>query len=387
MERHWIWEQPDWPQFRWDAEQLLPALRSAHAQRLALQQLLKQLDANLQEEAAAALISRESLSTAGIEGEQLDPSEVRSSVARRLQLPLASQQPRPSAKVDGLVQTLFTATSDLQAPLSLANLNSWHRSLFAAGPDGLRAIRIGELRGENPMQVVSGPIGRETLHFEAPPRQGLEAALQQLIDWFNAPPEGLDGLIRAGLSHLWFVTLHPYDDGNGRLARALSDRALAQLTPEGAHVNHALSLSAQIQQQREQYYLQLERCQRGTLEVTTWLQWFLEQLSAAAEHNGAVVNTMRTKALFWWSHRHHSFNPRQQKLLNRLLDAEPEGFEGGLTLRKAIGLTRASRATAWRDLHELVELEALEPIGAGRSSAYRIRWPHTHQSAQPHLRK
>ena len=387
MERHWIWEQPDWPQFRWDAEQLLPALRSAHAQRLALPQLVKQLDANLQEEAAAALLSRESLSTAGIEGEQLDPAEVRSSVARRLQLPLASQQPRPSAKVDGLVQTLFTATSDLQAPLSLANLNSWHRSLFAAGPDGLRAIRIGELRGENPMQVVSGPIGRETLHFQAPPRQGLEAALQQLIDWFNAPPEGLDGLIRAGLSHLWFVTLHPYDDGNGRLARALSDRALAQLTPEGAHVNHALSLSAQIQQQREQYYLQLERCQRGTLEVTTWLQWFLEQLSAAAEHNGAVVNAMRTKALFWWSHRHHSFNPRQQKLLNRLLDAEPEGFEGGLTLRKAIGLTRASRATAWRDLHELVELEALEPIGAGRSSAYRIRWPHTHHSAQPHLRK
>ena len=387
MERHWIWEQPDWPQFRWDAEQLLPALRSAHAQRLALQQLLKQLDANLQEEAAAALISRESLSTAGIEGEQLDPAEVRSSVARRLQLPLASQQPRPSAKVDGLVQTLFTARSDLQAPLSLANLNSWHRSLFAAGPDGLRAIRIGELRGENPMQVVSGPIGRETLHFQAPPRQGLEAALQQLIDWFNAPPEGLDGLIRAGLSHLWFVTLHPYDDGNGRLARALSDRALAQLTPEGAHVNNALSLSAQIQQQREQYYLQLERCQRGTLEVTTWLQWFLEQLSAAAEHNGAVVNAMRTKALFWWSHRHHSFNPRQQKLLNRLLDAEPEGFEGGLTLRKAIGLTRASRATAWRDLRELVELEALEPIGAGRSSAYRIRWPHTHHSAQPHLRK
>ena len=387
MERHWIWEQPDWPQFRWDAEQLLPALRSAHAQRLALPQLLKQLDANLQEEAAAALISRESLSTAGIEGEQLDPAEVRSSVARRLQLPLESQQTRPSAKVDGLVQTLYTATSNLEAPLSLADLNRWHQSLFAAGPDGLRAIRIGELRGEDPMQVVSGPIGRETLHFQAPPRQGLEAALQQLIDWFNAPPEGLDGLIRAGLSHLWFVTLHPYDDGNGRLARALSDRALAQLAPEGAHVHHALSLSAQIQQQRQQYYLQLERCQKGTLEVTTWLQWFLEQLGAAAEHNGAVVEAVRAKALFWWSHRHHSFNPRQQKLLNRLLDAEPEGFEGGLTLRKVLGLTRASRATAWRDLRELVELEALELIGAGRSSAYRIRWPHTHHNAQPHLRK
>jgi len=387
MDRHWIWEQPDWPQFRWDAEQLLPALHSAHTQGLALQQLLNQLDTSLREEAAAALLSRESLSTAGIEGEKLDPAEVRSSVARRLQLPLESQQPRPSAKVDGLVQTLLTATSELNAPLSQSGLNAWHRSLFAAGPDGLRAVRIGELRGEDPMQVVSGPIGRETLHFQAPPRQGLEAALQQLIAWFNTPLEGLDGLIRAGLSHLWFVTLHPYDDGNGRLARALSDRALAQLAPKGAQVQHALSLSAQIQKQREQYYRQLERCQRGTLDVTTWLQWFLEQLSAAAEHNGAVVNAVRAKALFWWSHRHHSFNPRQQKLLNRLLDAEPEGFEGDLTLRKAIGLTRASRATAWRDLRELVELEALEPIGAGRSSAYRIRWPGLHQSAQPHLRK
>jgi len=198
-----------------------------------------------------------SASTAGIEGEQLDPAEVRSSVARRLQLPLEPQQPRPSAKVDGLVQTLLTATSDLEAPLSLNSLNTWHRSLFAAGPDGLRAIRIGELRGDEPMQVVSGPIGRETLHFQAPPRQGLEAALQHLIDWFNAPPEGLDGLIRAGLSHLWLVTLHPYDDGNGRLARALTDRALAQLAPEGLQVQHALSLSAQIQLQRQQYYLQL----------------------------------------------------------------------------------------------------------------------------------
>jgi Fic family protein len=387
MVMHWIWEQPDWPQFRWDAEELLPALRSAHAQRLALQQLLNQLDSSLLQEAEAALLSRESLSTAGIEGEQLDPAEVRSSVARRLQLPLESQQPRPSAKVDGLVQTLFTATSDLEAPLSLNRLNTWHRTLFAAGPDGLRAIQIGELRSDDPMQVVSGPIGRETLHFQAPPREGLEAALQQLIDWFNAPPEGLDGLVRAGLSHLWLVTLHPYDDGNGRLARALSDRALAQLAPEGLHLQHALSLSAQIQQQRQKYYLQLERCQKGTLNVTAWLLWFLAQLRTGAEHNGAVVEAVRAKALFWWSHRHHSFNPRQQKLLNRLLDAEPEGFEGGLTLRKVIGLSRTSRATAWRDLRELVELEALEPIGAGRSSAYRIRWPHTHQSAQPHLRK
>jgi Fic family protein len=225
------------------------------------------------------------------------------------------------------------------------------------------------------MQVVSGPVGRETVHFEAPPRHGLERALQQLIDWFNNPPSDLDGLIRAGIAHLWFVTLHPYDDGNGRLARALTDRALAQVDANEGCIHHALTLSARIQQQRESYYLQLEHCQKGSLDITEWLLWFLEQLSAAAQQNGRVVNAVRDKALFWWSHRHTSFNPRQRKLLNRLLDAEPEGFEGGLTLRKAISLTRTSRATAWRDLRELVDQQALEPIGAGRSSAYQIRWP------------
>ena len=375
MDRRWIWEEPNWPQFRWDAQCLEPALQHAHAQRLALQQLINQLDTSLIQEASAALLSRESLSTAGIEGEQLDPAEVRSSVARRLQLPLESLPARTSAKVDGLVQLLLTASNNLEEPLSLANLNTWHRSLFAAGPDGLRAINIGSLRGNDPMQVVSGPIGRETVHFQAPPRQGLEAALDQLIHWFNAPPVELDGLIRAGISHLWLVTLHPYDDGNGRLARALTDRALAQLTAHQVRVHHALTLSARIQQQRGSYYEQLERCQKGSLDITGWLLWFLEQLNASAQQNGEVVKAVRAKALFWWSHRHHAFNPRQRKLLNRLLDAEPEGFEGGLTLRKAISLTRTSRATAWRDLHELVEHRALEPIGAGRSSAYRIRLP------------
>ena len=375
MVNRWIWQEPNWPRFHWDASRLAPVLHSAHTQRLELQQLLHELDASLIPEASAALISRESLSTAGIEGEKLDPADVRSSVARRLQLPLESRQPRTNIKVDGLVNLLLTASSHPEKPLSLATLHAWHSSLFSAGPDGLRAIRIGSLRGDDPMQVVSGPMSRETVHFEAPPRQGLETGLQQLIHWFNSPPSDVDGLIRAGIAHLWFVTLHPYDDGNGRLARALTDRALEQVNAHKVRIHHALTLSARIQQQRDGYYLQLERCQKGTLEITEWLLWFLEQLIAAAQQNGRVVNAVRAKALFWWSHRHTSFNPRQRKLLNRLLDAEPEGFEGGLTLRKAISLTHTSRATAWRDLRELVDQKALEPIGAGRSSAYRIRWP------------
>jgi Fic family protein len=188
--------------------------------------------------------------------------------------------------VNGLVQLLLTASTNLEAPLSLATLQAWHRSLFAAGPDGLRAISIGTLRGNDPMQVVSGPLGRETVHFQAPPRQGLEAALQQLIHWFNAPPTALDGLIRAGISHLWFVTLHPYDDGNGRIARALTDRGLAQVAADDTPVQHALTLSPRIQQQRESYFLELERCQKGSLDISNWLLWFLEQLRASAEQNG-----------------------------------------------------------------------------------------------------
>ena len=378
MDPTWIWQQPDWPHFRWDGQRVRPLLEQAHQARRQLLQQLQELETPLAQEAVSALLGRESLGTAAIEGEQLDPSQVRSSIARRLGLPQAAGQPQASAQVEGLLDVLLAATSELDEPLSLATLHQWHQRLFAAGPDGLRAIRIGELRGDEPMQVLSGPIGRERVHFEAPPRPALEAQLDALLAWIADPPVNLDGLLRAGIAHFWFLTLHPYDDGNGRLARAISDRLLAQATsPSSGEVliNRALGLSAQILREREGYYTVLERCQRGDLDGTDWLIWFLEQLIAAAHLNQSVIAAVRQKAAFWWHHRHSGFNARQQKLLNRLLDAEPEGFSGGLSLRKAIGLTRASRATAWRDLADLVAKQALEPIGAGRSSAYRIRWP------------
>lgn len=228
------------------------------------------------------------------------------------------------------------------------------------------------------MQVLSGAIGRERLHFEAPPRDQLERQLEAFLHWIASPPAQLDGLLRAGLVHLWFLTLHPYSDGNGRLARAITDRLLAQDCRAQAQQElavRALGLSAQILREREGYSTALERCQRGDLDVTGWLSWFLEQLPAAAAAHGAVIDAVQRKAAFWWSHRHSGFNSRQQNLLNRLLDAEPEGFTGGMTLRKAISLTKVSRATAWRDLAELVAHQAIEPIGEGRSRAYRIHWP------------
>jgi Fic family protein len=373
MASSWIWQQPDWPQFCWQSSALEPLLEQARAARQELLKRLEALEPPLDREAISALLARESLGTAAIEGELLDPGQVRSSIARRLHLPLAEGQPAASAQVEGLLDVLLEATSTLDEPLTLATLNHWHQRLFAAGPDGLRAIRIGELRDKAPMQVLSGAIGRERLHFEAPPRDQLEEQLEAFLDWVASPPAQLDGLVRAGLAHLWFLTLHPYEDGNGRLARAITDRLLAQA--QQALSGRALGISAQILREREDYTTALERCQRGDLDVTSWLAWFLEQLTAAAATNGAVIDAVQRKAAFWWSHRHSGFNSRQQKLLNRLLDAEPEGFTGGMTLRKAIGLTKVSRATAWRDLAELVEQHAIEPIGEGRSRAYRIHWP------------
>jgi len=378
MASSWIWQQADWPHFRWENSVLEPLLAQARADRQCLLSRLERLEPPLDLEAISALLGRESLGTAAIEGELLDPGQVRSSIARRLRLPLAAGQPAASAQVEGLLDVLLEATSRLDAPLTAATLNRWHQRLFAAGPDGLRAIRIGELRDEAPMQVLSGAIGRERLHFEAPPRNQLEGELEALLDWIASPPAQLDGLVRAGLAHLWFLTLHPYEDGNGRLARAITDRLLAEACKAQSHQalsGRALGISAQILREREGYYAALERCQRGDLDVTGWLTWFLEQLAAAAATNGAVIDAVQRKAAFWWSHRHSGFNSRQQKLLNRLLDAEPEGFTGGMTLRKAIGLTKVSRATAWRDLAELVEKHAIEPIGEGRSRAYRIHWP------------
>jgi len=373
MSSSWIWQQPNWPQFGWKGTTPKPLLEQARAARQELLSRLETLEPPLDREAISALLGRESMGTAAIEGELLDPGQVRSSIARRLQLPLAEGQPAASAQVEGLLDVLLEATGNLDEPLTLATLNHWHRRLFAAGASGLHDIRIGELRDEAPMQVLSGAIGRERLHFEAPPRDQLEGQLEAFLGWISSPPAQLDGLVRAGLAHLWFLTLHPYEDGNGRLARAITDRLLAQAQQPIS--GRALGISAQILREREGYYRALERCQRGDLDVTGWLSWFLEQLSAAAATNDAVIDAVQRKAAFWWSHRHSGFNSRQQKLLNRLLDTEPEGFTGGMTLRKAISLTKVSRVTAWRDLSELVEQQAIEPIGEGRSRAYRIHWP------------
>ncbi len=372
MPQTWIWQNPNWPNFRWDIAALAPALARA---RLAQGKILgasRWLDANLALEDAAAILVEDGSATSAIEGEHLSLDAVRSSVARHLGLPTAGL-PAPPRGVDGLIELLLDATCHFSSPLTTERLFGWQASLFPTGYSGLQPIQTGALRGEAIMEVISGPISRERIHFTAPPREGLEAQLNQFLAWFNAPPSDLDGLIRAGLAHLWFVTLHPFEDGNGRLARAITDLALSQ--DEGQPLR-VFSLSAQILKERERYYEILERTQRGSLDVTGWLAWFLAQVEAAASAATVTVANTLAKARFWLHHQGAAINERQRKVLNRLLDAGREGFEGGINTRKYMGLAKTSRATAYRELAELVEKGCLKPTGkGGRSSAYAIRWP------------
>ncbi|MEQ1532587.1 MAG: Fic family protein [Sideroxydans sp.] len=371
MTQPWIWQQPDWPQFWWDDARLAPLLARA---RLAQGKVIgagRLLDGQLTLEAAAAILAEDGLTTSAIEGEQLELASVRSSVARHLGLPTAGL-PTPPREVDGLIAVLLDATRNHEQVLTLKRLCGWQASLFPTGFSGLHEIRVGKLRGDDPMRVVSGAVGRETVHFEAPPKAVLQAELDAFLSWFNAPPAGFDGLIRAGLSHFWFVTLHPFEDGNGRLARAIGDMALSQ----DEHLTMRLfSLSAQVLREREGYYRILEQTQRGGMGVTEWLAWFLVQVEASATAAEQTIAQTLNKARFWLRHQTTHLNERQRKVLNRLLDAGAEGFVGGINTRKYMSLTKTSRATAYRELADMVEKRCLQ-VGdkGGRSSGYTIVW-------------
>lgn len=365
----WFWQQPDWPHLCWDEARLASLLARARLAQGKVLGAARLLDAHLTLEAVAAILVEDGLTTSAIEGERLDLDAVRSSVARRFGLPSAGLPPSPRA-VDGLIDVLLDATRDHAMPLTRQRLSGWQAALFPTGYSGLHAIRVGELRGDEPMRVVSGAVGKEKVHFVAPPRAGLEAEVDRFLAWFNAPQPALDGLVRAGLAHLWFVTLHPFEDGNGRLARAITDMALCQDEHQPMRL---FSLSAQILREREGYYAILERTQRGDLDATDWLAWFLVQVEAAAAAAEQTVANTLAKARFWLRHQATALNERQRKVLNRLLDAGPDGFEGGINTRKYMSLTKTSRATAYRELADLVEKGCLRPTGkGGRSSGYEI---------------
>lgn len=366
----WIWQQADWPAFHWDAAALSSSLAQARQNQGRLSGYARILDPASGIQAEADLLLQDALNTAAIEGETLSPERLRSSIGEKLGLGRGALM--PARNEEGLVEVLLDATHKHRTPLTLERLCRWQAALFPTGQSGLLKIRAGELRGTEPMRVVSGPLHREKVHFEAPPRKGLEREVSAFLRWFAHPPQDLDGLVRAGLAHLWFVTVHPFEDGNGRLARGITDMALAQ---DEDRPQRLFSLSAQIMRVRNGYYEILERTQRDGLEVTDWLQWFLQQVCGACELAEATIANTLAKARFWLRHADKPLNERQRKALNRLLDAGPGGFEGGMSTRKYASLTRVGRVTAYKELAALAALGCLVPAGgAGRSSAYDVPW-------------
>ena len=363
----WIWQQSDWPKFVWDANEISNSLAQARLAQGKLQGAAQILNADLSSEALASILIQDGITTSAIEGERLHVDAVRSSVANQLGLPNVGL-PKPDRAIDGLVEVLLDATQKHNHPLSLQRLCNWHGALFPTGYSGLREIRVGQMRGAEPMRVVSGRIGHETVHFEAPSYEQIDTEISRFIDWFNSDDsQTLDGLIRAGVAHLWFITIHPFEDGNGRIARAITDMALAQ---DERLTMRLFSLSAQILAVREAYYDILESTQKGEMNITAWLKWFLTQIQNAVELAQLTVANTLNKAKFWMTHQTKPLNERQRKALNRMLDAK-DGFEGGMNTRKYMNLTKTSRATAYRELAQMVEWRCLQANEkGGRSSGY-----------------
>lgn len=363
----WIWERDAWPRFRWDALALAePLARARHAQgRVA--GITSLLDPDQDLAAQLELFTREGLATSAIEGERLDPGSLRSSLARRLGVS-AGGLTGPTRVTDALADLLLDATRKCAEPLTLERLCDWQAALFPSGRSGVQRIRVGALRGPSPMRIVSGPIGRERVHFEAPPSSRLRSELGALLRWIERPPEPTDGLLRAGIAHVWFEVLHPFEDGNGRVGRALVDLLLAR--DEGRPVR-SYSLSGRLMAERKEYYAQLDAVSRGDLEITPWLLWFVGRVEAAAHESETVLREVLRRARFFGRHG-GALNERQRKAMQRMLDAGPSGFEGGMTNRKYASLTRTSPATAQRDLAQLVELGCLTLVGAGRTARYEL---------------
>lgn len=366
----YIWQSPHWPAWQYDLAALAEPLAAVSRTQGLLLGRLTDVGIGLREEASLAALTEDVIQTSAIEGETLNIASVRSSVARRLGVDIGALAP-VDRHVEGVVDMIMDATRNATAPLTHERLFGWHAALFPTGYSGMNRIRAGHWRDDatGPMQVISGSIGREKVHFEAPPADRLGVEMTRFLHWVNDPPPNEPKLIRAGLGHLWFVTLHPFDDGNGRIARATGDLLL---TRTDGSPQRFYSLSAQIQRERKAYYDILEHSQKGSMDVTAWLQWFLAALLKAVEHAHATLDQVLAKARFWQKASGLPMNARQIKILNLLLD----GFDGKLTTSKWAAIAKCSQDTALRDITELLHQEALQKaVGGGRSTHYEIRQP------------
>jgi Fic family protein len=366
----YIWQRPNWTSFTWNSEELLDLLGRCRLVQGKLLGKVIDLGLSLDAQAHAEVLAEETVTTAAIEGETLDIRSVRSSVARKLGLPSAGLP--VDRHVDGIVDVILDATMNHDEPLAAERLYGWHAGLFPTGYSGMHKIRVGSWRGEERMRFVSGPVGKEKVHYEAPPAERIALEMSRFLSWWDSSRGNMEGLIRAGVGHFWFVTVHPFEDGNGRIARALTDMALAQ---DDRQKHRYYSLSSQIMEERESYYDILEACQKGGSSITPWLTWFLECFSRAIERSETILSGVTAKAGFWRTHAEAPLNERQRKVINKLLDAGPDGFEGGLTTRKYVSMTKVSKMTAFREINHLLEIGIIHKNpGKGRSVSYELIW-------------
>lgn len=362
----YIHELPDWPKFTWDQKKLAPKLADVRHRQGRLIGRMEGLGFVLRNEAVLATLTLDVLKSSEIEGEILNHEQVRSSIARRLGIEVAGTV-SVDRNVEGVVEMMLDATQKFDSPLSAKRLFGWHASLFPTGHSGIRKIVVGAWRDDanGPMQVVSGRIGKEKVHYEAPSAKQLEAEMTRFIAWANKDAD-LDPVLRSALAHLWFVTIHPFEDGNGRIGRAIADWALARSEGSGQRF---YSMSSQIRAERNAYYDILERTQKSDLDVTGWMDWFLECLGRAISGTESTLAAVFRKAHFWEKNADKSINERQKLILNKLMD----GFEGKLTSTKWAKIAKCSQDTAQRDIQGLIDQGILlKDAAGGRSTSYSL---------------
>lgn len=358
----YIHQKKNWTKFNWDADVITPLLGAVRHKQGKILGVMQGLGFRLQEETVLKTLTLDVVKSSEIEGEQLNPEQVRSSIARRLGIEIAGAVPA-ERNVEGVVEMLLDATQRYDAPLSDERLYGWHAALFPTGRSGMYKIKTAAWR-DDAMQVTSGPMGKETVHFEAPSADKVPMEMHGFLNWFNSDQD-LDPVLKAAIAHLWFVTIHPFEDGNGRITRAITDMQLARADQSKQRF---YSMSAQIQAERNNYYDILERTQKGDLDITLWLEWFLDCLLHSMAQTDETISLTLKRAQFWEANRTIDFNPRQQKILQLLLD----DFYGKLTVSKYAKITKVSTDTSLRDIQDLIGKGIVEQEGSGRSTSYKL---------------
>lgn len=363
----YIWQYPEWPDFKWDVSKLVTTLSEVRNREGVIKGMMSGLGFNIQSRTALDTMTEDVLRSNEIEGVILNSARVRSSIARHLGID-TSGLPQPDHYTEGVVQVMMDAVRNSDKPLTHERLFNWHAAIFPTGRSGINPIIVGAYRtGSETMQIVSGAMGKEKVHYEAPPSDTIPVMMDKFVSWVNSEDSNTDPVLKAATAHLWFVAIHPFDDGNGRLARTITDMLLAKA--DGLPLRF-YSMSAEILREKKSYYSILEKTTTGSTDITAWIEWFLQTISHALKRTEGTVNRVVKKSSFWQRHRDAAMNERQVKIVNMLWD----GFTGKLTSSKWAKITKVSQATALRDITDLIDKGVLVPAAdGGRSTNYLLK--------------